>query len=76
MGLNFPLLAILAILTISVVTRNMVNNPSYQPDPQGASDAGTVNDAQHVRKRDVIRGILGFSKSKPKEIDATAPNQA
>ncbi|KAG0057720.1 hypothetical protein BGZ89_001806, partial [Linnemannia elongata] len=54
----------------------MVNNPSYQADPHGNSDAGVVNDAKHVRKRDVIRGIFGFSKSKPKEVDATAPNQA
>ncbi|KAF9279925.1 hypothetical protein BGZ88_012473, partial [Linnemannia elongata] len=54
----------------------MVNNPSYQPHPHGASDADKVIDVQHVRKRDVIRGSLGFSKSKPKEVDATASNQA
>ncbi|KAH7056800.1 hypothetical protein BKA57DRAFT_532399 [Linnemannia elongata] len=54
--------------------RNMVNNPSYQPHPHGAT--GKTNDAQPIRKRDVIRGILGFSKSKNKEVDATAPNQA
>ncbi|KAF9272226.1 hypothetical protein BGZ88_005061, partial [Linnemannia elongata] len=56
--------------------RNMVNNPSYPLHPHGASDAGKVNDAQRVKKRDVIRGIFGFSKSKPKKIDATASIQA
>ncbi|OAQ28202.1 WD40 repeat-like protein [Linnemannia elongata AG-77] len=51
----------------------MVNNPSYQPHPHGAT--GKAHDAQPIRKRDVIRGILGFSKSKPKGVDATATNQ-
>ncbi|KAF9331796.1 hypothetical protein BGZ91_011974, partial [Linnemannia elongata] len=57
-------------------SRNMVNNPSYQLHPHGASDAGKSNDDQSVKKGDVIRGILGSSKSKAKEVDATAPNQA
>ncbi|KAH7056799.1 hypothetical protein BKA57DRAFT_434260 [Linnemannia elongata] len=51
----------------------MVNNPSYQPHPHGAT--GKANDAQPIRKRDVIREILGFSKFKPKGVDATATNQ-
>ncbi|KAG0063983.1 hypothetical protein BGZ90_002424, partial [Linnemannia elongata] len=47
-----------------------------EPGPQDAIDTAKANDDQSIRKRDVIRGILGFSKSKPKEVNATAPNQA
>ncbi|KAG9063964.1 hypothetical protein KI688_004078 [Linnemannia hyalina] len=54
----------------------MVNKPSNQPGPHVPSDTGKDNDAQGVRKRDVIRDIFGFSRSKTKEVDATATNQA
>ncbi|KAF9541034.1 hypothetical protein EC957_003562, partial [Mortierella hygrophila] len=54
----------------------MVNNPSKQPGPRATSDTGKANDTQRVRKRDVIRDIFGFSKSKAKGADATDTNQA
>ncbi|KAG9063936.1 hypothetical protein KI688_004050 [Linnemannia hyalina] len=54
----------------------MVSKPFNQPGSHATSDTGKANDIQRVRKRDVIRDIFGFSKSKTKEIDATATNQA
>ncbi|KAF9536719.1 hypothetical protein EC957_009874, partial [Mortierella hygrophila] len=54
----------------------MVNSPSKQLGPHTTSDTGKANDTHRVRKRDVIRDIFGFSKSKTKEADATATNQA
>ncbi|KAG9063947.1 hypothetical protein KI688_004061 [Linnemannia hyalina] len=53
----------------------MVNKPFNQPGPHATSDAGKANDTQSVSKRDVIREILAFSKSKTKEVDATVTNQ-
>ncbi|KAG0041823.1 hypothetical protein BGZ90_009643, partial [Linnemannia elongata] len=55
--------------------RTILKEPSNQPGPQDAIDAGKANDTQRVRKRDVIRGILGFSKSKTEEVDTAAINQ-
>ncbi|KAG9063966.1 hypothetical protein KI688_004080 [Linnemannia hyalina] len=54
----------------------MGNKPSKQPGPHATSDAGKANDTHRVRRRDVIRDIFGFSRSKTKEVDATATNQA
>ncbi|KAG9063961.1 hypothetical protein KI688_004075 [Linnemannia hyalina] len=57
-------------------SRNMVNKPSNQPGPHVPSDTGKDNDAQGVRKRDVIHEIFSFSKKpKTKEVDVTATNQ-
>ncbi|KAF9536502.1 hypothetical protein EC957_010608, partial [Mortierella hygrophila] len=57
-----------------MTVRNMGNKPSKQPRPHVTSDVGNGIGSQRVRKRDVIRDILGFSKSKTKEVDATATN--
>ncbi|KAF9122712.1 hypothetical protein BGX30_001815, partial [Mortierella sp. GBA39] len=54
----------------------MVNKPSKQPGPHATSDTGRASDTHRVKKRDVIRDMFGFSKSKTKEVDATATNQA
>ncbi|KAF9538731.1 hypothetical protein EC957_006246, partial [Mortierella hygrophila] len=54
----------------------MVNKPSNQPGSHATSDTGKANDTQRVKKRDVIRDVFGFSKSKTKEVDTTATNQA
>ncbi|KAK3810597.1 MAG: hypothetical protein JOS17DRAFT_807433 [Linnemannia elongata] len=62
-------------ITDTPQARTMVSHPSNQPGPHAASDAGRVNDAQRVRKRDIVRDILGFSKSKSEEVDATATIQ-
>ncbi|KAG9063950.1 hypothetical protein KI688_004064 [Linnemannia hyalina] len=53
----------------------MVNKASNQPGSHTTSDAGKANDTQSVSKRDVIREIFAFSKSKTKEVDATVTNQ-
>ncbi|KAK3804796.1 MAG: hypothetical protein JOS17DRAFT_826065, partial [Linnemannia elongata] len=55
--------------------RSMVKKPSHQPDPHAACDAGNVNGTQRARKRDIIRDIFTFSKSKTKEADAMTTNQ-
>ncbi|KAG9063979.1 hypothetical protein KI688_004093 [Linnemannia hyalina] len=54
----------------------MVSKPSKQSGPHATSDAGKANDTQRVRKRDVIREIFGFSKSKIKEVDTAVTNLA
>ncbi|KAG9063980.1 hypothetical protein KI688_004094 [Linnemannia hyalina] len=54
----------------------MVSKPSKQSGPHATSVTGKANDTQRVRKRDVIREIFGFSKSKIKEVDATVTNLA
>ncbi|KAF9136556.1 hypothetical protein BGX30_011081, partial [Mortierella sp. GBA39] len=54
----------------------MVNKSPNQPDSHATSDAGIANDTQRVRKRDVIREIFSFSKSKTKEVDAKVTNLA
>ncbi|OAQ24028.1 WD40 repeat-like protein [Linnemannia elongata AG-77] len=54
----------------------MTNKSSNQSDTHATGDAGKANDTQRVRECDEIRGIFGVSKSKTKEADATATNQA
>ncbi|KAH7056790.1 hypothetical protein BKA57DRAFT_489512 [Linnemannia elongata] len=56
--------------------RDMLKGPSNQPGPHAAIDTGKANEDQSVRKHDVIRGILGFSKSKTEKADAITTNQA
>ncbi|KAF9537274.1 hypothetical protein EC957_008518 [Mortierella hygrophila] len=63
-------------ITETPQARNMVNKPSNQSGPHATSDTGKDNVTQRVRKRDVIRDIFGFSKSKTKEVDNTVTNQA
>ncbi|KAF9311952.1 hypothetical protein BGZ91_006673, partial [Linnemannia elongata] len=54
--------------------RNMLKEPSNQPEPHAINTA-KANDDQGVRKRDVIRRILGFSKSKTEKADTLTTNQ-
>ncbi|KAK3804786.1 MAG: hypothetical protein JOS17DRAFT_826011 [Linnemannia elongata] len=69
-----PPLYISKTITETPQTRNMVNKPSSQPGPHAARDTGKANDAQRVRKRDIVREIFGFPKHKTKEVDTMSPN--